>query len=99
MLAGEVDGVLPVSEDTFAQCHRHRSPAFVQPRATTRLAAEEPRSGGALTKALAEASRRKRRLRHWLSMAGRPECSEQLRQLELAIAGDPEVSWAAVALF
>ncbi len=85
-LAGDVDCVWQVLEDTLAQRHRRRSPAFAQPRATARLAAEELRrdrqSGEALAKAFAEASRRKRRLQQWLSLAGRPECSEQLRQLK-----------------
>jgi hypothetical protein len=101
-LRGDVNCMWQVLEETLVQCHRHRSPAFKQPRATTRLASEEPRrdlrSGEALTRALTEASRRKRRLQQWLCLAGRPECQEQLRQLKHAMAGDSDPSWAGVAL-
>ncbi len=66
------------------------------------MASEEPwrdaRSGEAFTNALAEISRRKRRLQQWLCLAGRPEGGEQLRQLKQAMAGDPDASWATVAM-
>lgn len=56
-----------VLDDPLVQRYRRCSPAFKQPRATIRLASEEPRSdlhtGEALTKAFTELSRRKRRLR------------------------------------
>ncbi len=63
---------------------------------------EEPKrdwhQGGLVSQRLTKATRRKRRLHQWLCLAGLPEFAQQLRKLRQAMAADPDVSWAGIAI-
>jgi hypothetical protein len=93
-------GMWAALESAAVRCHRLRSGTFKQPRATTQLAAEEPRRASfgrdAVSSEVAAATLRESRLQQWLALEGRPECSGQLQQLKAATAKDPEPSWAVV---
>jgi hypothetical protein len=96
----DVTGMWAALEKTIVQCHQIRSPLFRQPKATTKVAAEEPKrnlfTGDAASQELDAATLRKRRLQQWLAFEGRPECSGQLKQLMAAMAEDPVPRWAVV---
>ena len=99
---GDVDAMWQLLEGVLCQCHRVRSEQFQRPVAWTAWTAEEPQrnwhQGDLTSKLLTEATRRKRRLQQWLSMAERPECAQQLRNLRQVLAADADVEWASIAM-
>ena len=96
----DVDGLWQLLEATLVECHGLRSEGFKKPAAVTKVGSEEPRrnpfTGEALSEEHVLASLRKRRVQQWLSLFGRPECAEQLRQLKAAIAEDSDPKWSAL---
>jgi hypothetical protein len=99
---GDVEAMWHLLEGVLCQRHRARCEQFQRPAVGTVWTAEEPQrkwhQGDLCSRKLTEATRRKRRLRQWLSLSGRPECAPQRRSLRQVLVADAGVEQASVAM-